>query len=121
MKILKQSEDALREFLLEVEIITALRHKNIISLSGFCFENEHLVLVYDFLPRGSLEDNLHGIKSQPQFFQGLPGMWPLLISCWCCVNQAMNRRRLHSVGPRDSRWPWAWPRRWTTCTAPENL
>ncbi|CAA7396752.1 unnamed protein product [Spirodela intermedia] len=60
VKILKQSEDALREFLLEVEIITTLRHKNIISLSGFCFENENLVLVYDFLPRGSLEDNLHG-------------------------------------------------------------
>lgn len=37
VKILKQSEDAVREFVLEIEIITALSHKNIISLFGFCF------------------------------------------------------------------------------------
>lgn len=60
VKILKPSEDVLKEFVLEIEIITALHHKNIISLFGFCFEDNHLLLVYDFLPRGSLEENLHG-------------------------------------------------------------
>ena len=60
VKILKQSEDILKEFVLEIEIITALCHKNIISLFGFCFEDNNLILVYDFLSRGSLEDNLHG-------------------------------------------------------------
>lgn len=60
VKILKPSEDALKEFVLEIEIITALHHKNIMSLFGFCFEDNHLILVYDFLSRGSLEDNLHG-------------------------------------------------------------
>lgn len=62
MKILKPSEDALREFVLEIDIITTLHHKNIISLVGFCFEDGNLLLVYDFLSRGSLEENLHGIK-----------------------------------------------------------
>ena len=62
MKILKPSEDALREFVLEIEIITTLHHKNIISLVGFCFEDGNLLLVYEFLSRGSLEENLHGIK-----------------------------------------------------------
>ena len=61
VKILKPSEVALTEFLLEIEIITALNHKNIISLFGFCFEDNHLLLVYDFQSRGSLEENLHGI------------------------------------------------------------
>lgn len=60
VKILKHSEDVMNEFISEIEIITALHHKNIISLFGFCFENKDLVLVYDFLSRGSLEDNLHG-------------------------------------------------------------
>lgn len=60
MKILKPSEDALKEFVMEIEIITALNHKNIISIFGFCYEDNHLLLVYDFLPRGSLEENLHG-------------------------------------------------------------
>jgi serine/threonine protein kinase len=50
----------LKEFVLEIEIITTLHHKNIISLLGFCFEDKNLLLVYDFLPRGSLEDNLYG-------------------------------------------------------------
>lgn len=61
VKILKQSEDVVREFVLEIEIITALSHKNIISLFGFCFEDNRLLLVYDFLSRGSLEENLHGM------------------------------------------------------------
>ncbi|CAA0809974.1 Protein kinase protein with adenine nucleotide alpha hydrolases-like domain [Striga hermonthica] len=68
VKILKTSEDAVKEFLLEIEIITALHHKNIISLFGFCYEDKNLLLVYDFLSRGSLEDNLHGHKKEPLVF-----------------------------------------------------
>ncbi|XP_030455174.2 protein kinase STUNTED isoform X2 [Syzygium oleosum] len=68
VKILKRSEDALKEFILEIEIITTLHHKNIVSLIGFCFEDNHLLLVYDFLSRGSLEDNLYGIKKNPNAF-----------------------------------------------------
>lgn len=69
VKILKQSEDAVREFVLEIEIITALSHKNIISLFGFCFEDNHLLLVYDFLSRGSLEENLHGMLTTFMFLE----------------------------------------------------
>lgn len=61
VKILKSSEDALKEFALEIEIITTLHHQNIISLLGFCFEDNNLLLVYDLLSRGSLEENLYGI------------------------------------------------------------
>ncbi|GMP46779.1 hypothetical protein CsSME_00014815 [Camellia sinensis var. sinensis] len=68
VKILKQSEDLLKEFVLEIEIITALHHKNIISLFGFCFEDCNLLMVYDFLSRGSLEENLHGNKKDPRAF-----------------------------------------------------
>lgn len=61
VKILKPSEDALQEFIAEIEIITTISHKNIISLFGFFFDEESLILVYDFLSRGSLEENLHGM------------------------------------------------------------
>lgn len=61
VKILKPSEHVIKEFVLEIEIINTLNHKNIISLLGFCFEDKNLLLVYDFLSRGSLEENLHGI------------------------------------------------------------
>ncbi|XP_038989180.1 serine/threonine-protein kinase STE20-like [Phoenix dactylifera] len=62
VKILKPSEDALRDFVSEIEIVTTLHHKNIISLIGFCFENNCLILVSDYLSRGSLEEVLHGEK-----------------------------------------------------------
>ncbi|KAL8216277.1 hypothetical protein R6Q57_023114 [Mikania cordata] len=67
VKILKSSEDVLKEFVLEIEIVTTLHHQNIISLFGFCFEDNSLLLVYDFLSRGSLEDNLHGNKKESAF------------------------------------------------------
>ncbi|KAK4572685.1 hypothetical protein RGQ29_030922, partial [Quercus rubra] len=67
VKILKPSEDALR-VCLGNEIITTLHHKNIISLVGFCFEDGNLLLVYEFLSRGSLEENLHGNKKDPLVF-----------------------------------------------------
>uniref|UniRef100_A0A2C9U2G7 Protein kinase domain-containing protein n=1 Tax=Manihot esculenta TaxID=3983 RepID=A0A2C9U2G7_MANES len=68
VKILKPSEDVIKEFVLEIEIITTLHHKNIISLLGFCFENNKLLLVYDFLSRGSLEENLHGKRKDSLAF-----------------------------------------------------
>ncbi|KAE7997556.1 hypothetical protein FH972_002181 [Carpinus fangiana] len=68
VKILRPSQDVLKEFVQEIEIITTLHHKNIISLVGFCFEDNNLILVYDFLSRGSLEENLHGNKKDVKAF-----------------------------------------------------
>lgn len=64
VKILKKSEEIKKEFVSEIEIITALKNNNIISLVGFCFEDDNLILVYDYLPRGSLEEVLHGMFSK---------------------------------------------------------
>ena len=63
VKILKQTKGVLNDFVAEIEIITALNHKNVISLLGYCFENSSLLLVYNYLSRGSLEENLHGKDS----------------------------------------------------------
>ncbi|XVF14871.1 hypothetical protein REPUB_Repub09cG0098200 [Reevesia pubescens] len=68
VKIVKPTENAVNEFLQEIEIITSLNHKNLISLFGFCFEENKLLLVYDFLSRGSLEENLHGNKKDSNAF-----------------------------------------------------
>ena len=63
VKILKQTKGVLNDFVAEIEIITALNHKNVISLLGYCFENSSLLLAYNYLSRGSLEENLHGKDS----------------------------------------------------------
>ncbi|KAL0927753.1 hypothetical protein M5K25_001960 [Dendrobium thyrsiflorum] len=59
VKALKPSKDSMRQFVLEIDIITTLNHENIISLLGFCLEDNNLLLIYDFMSRGSLEEILH--------------------------------------------------------------
>ncbi|KAK4379768.1 hypothetical protein RND71_001630 [Anisodus tanguticus] len=68
VKILKPSEAVAQQFRSEIEILTTLHHKHIISLFGFCLEENNLSLVYDLLSRGSLEENLHGSKRDQNSF-----------------------------------------------------
>jgi serine/threonine protein kinase len=44
-----------------LRIIGGLRHSNIVSLRAYYDSNEELLLVYDFLPNGSLHSLLHGL------------------------------------------------------------
>ncbi|XP_039016845.1 probable receptor-like serine/threonine-protein kinase At5g57670 [Hibiscus syriacus] len=68
VKIVKPTGNAIKEFVQEIEIITSLNHKSLISLFGFCFEENKLLLVYDFLSRGSLEENLYGNRKDNNAF-----------------------------------------------------
>lgn len=52
-----------------LRIIGGLRHSNIVSLRAYYDSNEELLLVYDFLPNGSLHSLLHGNRG--------PGRTPL--------------------------------------------
>ncbi|XP_066396040.1 protein kinase STUNTED-like [Miscanthus floridulus] len=65
IKLSKASAQASKDFLREVDIITKLQHHRIVPLIGVCVEGRNLISVYSYLPRGSLEDNLHGERSKP--------------------------------------------------------
>lgn len=52
-----------QELLLEVEIMVDLEHKNIVSLIGYCMHEQERLLVYNLMPRGNLEENLHVRKA----------------------------------------------------------
>ncbi|KAL8129164.1 hypothetical protein V2J09_018319 [Rumex salicifolius] len=43
------------DFLAELSIIACLRHKNLVQLQGWCTEKDELLLVYEFMPNGSLD------------------------------------------------------------------
>ncbi|XP_037468504.1 proline-rich receptor-like protein kinase PERK12 [Triticum dicoccoides] len=49
-----------REFQAEVEIISRVHHRHLVSLVGYCVAQQHRMLIYEFVPNGTLEDHLHG-------------------------------------------------------------
>ncbi|XP_030519322.2 probable L-type lectin-domain containing receptor kinase S.7 [Rhodamnia argentea] len=55
----KHSHEGKTEFLAELSIIARLRHKNLVQLQGWCVEKGELLLVYDFMPNGSLDNLLY--------------------------------------------------------------
>ncbi|XP_025012640.2 protein kinase STUNTED isoform X2 [Ricinus communis] len=60
VKVLKHYKEAWSDFSLEVDIVSSLKHKHITHLIGVCIEDYHLILVYNFLSKGSLEESLQG-------------------------------------------------------------
>ncbi|KAE8666235.1 Serine/threonine-protein kinase-like protein CCR1 [Hibiscus syriacus] len=49
-----------REFEMELEILCSVRHCNIVNLLGYCSEKRERLLVYEYMPHGTLHDHLHG-------------------------------------------------------------
>ncbi|CAN6328191.1 unnamed protein product [Urochloa humidicola] len=60
------------EFTNEVEIISSLRHRNLVPLRGCCIsdddveEGKQRFLVYDYMPNGALEDFIYRDKGDPR-------------------------------------------------------
>ncbi|KAG6523609.1 hypothetical protein ZIOFF_013474 [Zingiber officinale] len=51
-----------REFLVEVLMLGLLHHPNLVNLIGYCAEGDQRLLVYEYMPLGSLEDHLHDLS-----------------------------------------------------------
>ncbi|CAF1962478.1 BnaC07g07110D [Brassica napus] len=49
-----------REFQAEVEIISRVHHRHLVSLVGYCIAGAKRLLVYEFVPNNNLEFHLHG-------------------------------------------------------------
>ncbi|XP_059647955.1 L-type lectin-domain containing receptor kinase IX.1-like [Cornus florida] len=62
-RVSRSSKQGLKEYASEVKIISRLRHKNLVQLIGWCHEKNELLLVYEFMPNGSLDSHLFKGKS----------------------------------------------------------
>eukprot|EP00252_Welwitschia_mirabilis_P015163 TRINITY_DN3336_c0_g1_i1.p1 TRINITY_DN3336_c0_g1~~TRINITY_DN3336_c0_g1_i1.p1 ORF type:complete len:429 (-),score=84.70 TRINITY_DN3336_c0_g1_i1:161-1447(-) len=54
-----------KEWLAEVNFLGELAHPNLVRLVGYCIEDDHRLLAYEFMPRGSLENHLFRKGSFP--------------------------------------------------------
>ncbi|KDP26856.1 hypothetical protein JCGZ_18014 [Jatropha curcas] len=55
-----------REFLVEVLMLSLLHHPNLVNLIGYCADGDQRLLVYEFMPMGSLEDHLHDLPPEKE-------------------------------------------------------
>ncbi|KAK4767007.1 hypothetical protein SAY86_014758 [Trapa natans] len=66
-KLNQEGPQGHREWLAEINYLGHLHHPNLVRLIGFCLEDEQRLLVYEFMPRGSMENHLfrRGTYFQP--------------------------------------------------------
>ncbi|XP_060674813.1 L-type lectin-domain containing receptor kinase IX.1-like [Ziziphus jujuba] len=57
------SKQGRKEYITEVKVISSLRHRNLVQLIGWCHDKGEFLLVYEFMPNGSLDSHLFGKKS----------------------------------------------------------
>nr|BAC57695.1 putative receptor-like protein kinase [Oryza sativa Japonica Group]BAC84741.1 putative receptor kinase Lecrk [Oryza sativa Japonica Group] len=64
-KVSHGSNQGMKEFISEVVSIGHLRHRNLVQLLGYCRRKGELLLVYDYMPNGSLDKYLYGEDNKP--------------------------------------------------------
>ncbi|CAA7026298.1 unnamed protein product [Microthlaspi erraticum] len=82
-----------QEWLAEVNYLGQFSHGHLVKLIGYCLEDEHRLLVYEFMPRGSLENHLF---RRGLYFQSLS--WKLRLKV--ALGAAKGLAFLHSSETR---------------------
>nr|TKS12039.1 hypothetical protein D5086_0000066250 [Populus alba] len=98
-----------REFIVEVLMLSLLHHQNLVNLVGYCADGDQRLLVYEYMPKGSLEDHLLEEGAEPAASFPSPPTMETLDSAkerQLAVEEAMewgsNSRRMKSQSPRAS-------------------
>ncbi|KAK8694091.1 hypothetical protein V6N13_071652 [Hibiscus sabdariffa] len=91
-----------REFLVEVLMLSLLHHPNLVNLIGYCSDGDQRLLVYEYMPLGSLDDHLLDIS---------PGQKPLDCFGVVLLELITGRRAIDTTRPNKEQnlVTWAQP------------
>ncbi|XP_028761200.1 putative serine/threonine-protein kinase isoform X2 [Neltuma alba] len=83
-----------QEFVDEVHFLSSFQHRNLVTLLGYCQENNLQFLIYEYVPNGSVSSHLYGAAQQSR--DKLEFKHRLSIA----LGAAKGLAHLHSLSPR---------------------
>ncbi|CAO2817290.1 unnamed protein product [Amaranthus hypochondriacus] len=88
------SKQGVHEFHTEIKLLSRLRHVHLVSLIGYCDEEDEMILVYEYMQKGTLQDHLMYKNSIKNVENNKPLSWKLRLMI--CIGSARGLNYLHT-------------------------